>query len=101
MLRVFTNDYDTVIAHDLGDIRHVYLEFIGEDYFVFASEMLGDFREVPPEAEIAIRFERDQYDGTWADRQVKKGEHGEMIVTKTAAEWIKSEGRCFLCSTEW
>ena len=85
-MKVFTNDTDTVVAADLADVERVV-----EDHYGYTFEQEGmsldDWSEVPPDEPITIcNFHNCGPD----DKE-----------TRTAAEWAATEGRGFLCSTEW
>lgn len=85
-LRVFTNDTDTVVADDLADVQTV----VEQQYGVtFEQEgwTLAEWREVTSTEPITIRNAHGQ---GWDDKE-----------TKTAFEWVASNGRGFLCTTEW
>jgi hypothetical protein len=87
-MHVYTNDTDTVIAADLDDVRAIIEAHIG---CTLEAEgwSLDDWRMLPDDEIKTIRF----------DDEVPPGV--EPRVTKTCAEWIASEGRGFLCSTEY
>lgn len=86
MLKVFTNDTDTVVANDLADAQRVWEEKIGAT-FEQEGMSLDDWSRIADDKPITIR---NLHDRGWDDK-----------ATKTAAEWVASEGRGFLCSTEW
>jgi hypothetical protein len=83
-LRVFTNDVDTVVARDLHDAQRVVEAYYGAT-FEQEGWSLDEWGEVPGDKPITIRNDRG-----WDDK-----------ATKTASEWSISNGRGFLCSTEW
>lgn len=80
-LKVWTNDTDTVIAADLADVKRVIADHYGSDEF----DEDDSWRLRSDERPLKIH----NFDGN------------ETAVTKTNAEWIASEGRGFLCSTEY
>lgn len=93
-LRVFTNDTDTVVAADLADAQRVVEAHYG---VTFEQEgwSLDEWCEVPGDKLITIRDD---------DRVIWRpvGDTGsDGRETKTAAEWAMSNGRGFLCSTEY
>ena len=76
-IRVWTNGTDTVIAKDLNDVR----------------------------ALMAAGFDEFDEDATWEacanDELLEISDtNGDNTTAKTCAEWIASEGRGLLCSTE-
>lgn len=85
-LKVFTNHVDTVVAKDLDDVAAVLANHYGST-MEEEGWSLDDWGEVADEKVITIRNFNDR---GWDD----KG-------TRTAAEWARTEGRGFLCSTEW
>lgn len=85
-LRVFTNHTDTVVAVDLADAQRVVEDHYGST-FEQEGWSIDEWGEVHGDKPIAIRNAHGQ---GWDDKE-----------TKTAAEWAASNGRGFLCSTEW
>lgn len=86
MLKVFTNHTDTVVAKDLPDAQRVMEEHNGST-FEQEGWTLDEWGEVPDDKIITICNIND---------------HGpDDKAAKTAAEWVKENGRGFLCSTEW
>jgi len=83
-LRVFADDYVTVIAYDEWDATAVYEDFCGSKLLL---DELPGWDEVADEAVITIQMEDARDDGE--------------KVTKRAREWIAESGRGFLCSTEY
>jgi hypothetical protein len=80
-LKVWTDGTDTVIAEDIRDVQKVIEELHGS----WESED-DDWGEVKDESEVITIH---NFDGNGA------------VLSKTAGEWIVSEGRGFLCSTEY
>ena len=93
-MKVFTDDTDTFIAADLADLREVWREHIGaktEDDMADFDE--GQWEEVPPHKPIKI----------WCDPEGRPNEphiKGNAVVVQTAAEWVATQPRGMLCSTE-
>lgn len=85
--KVWTNGTDTVIAANLADVRSVIEAQIG---CTLEQEgwSLDDWSALPDEEPLTINLE-EQPEGL------------DPKVTKTCAEWVASEGRGFLCSTEY
>lgn len=81
-LAVWEGDCDTVIAYDREDVYQILLEHgsLSRDEFNVDSWTVVD-----PNKVITIQNFRGD----------------DKPVTMTAAEFIKSQGRCFLCSTEF
>lgn len=78
-LHVFTDGVDSVVAYDADDAAAVWNEHIGDDYE-------GDgFEPFPDDKSLTI------------DRSDEDLGH----ETKTCREWADTEGRGFLCSTEY
>ncbi len=87
--RVFTNDYEWVIARDVADAKAVWHEQTGGD-LEDADEYEWD--ECPPESTMTV----------WCDADgdpAEPHEDGSNEVTKTFAEWA-ARGRGYLCTTE-
>lgn len=85
-MKVFTNHTDTVVASCLADIPAVLAHHYGST-MEEEGWSLDDWDQVPDDKQITIR---NVHDRGYYDKEVK-----------TAAEWAASEGRGFLCSTEW
>jgi hypothetical protein len=85
-LRVFTNETDTVVARSLQDAQVVVEQHYGAT-FEQEGWSLDEWSEVPGDTPITIRNVNGQ---GWDDK-----------ATRTASEWAMSDGRGFLCSTEW
>lgn len=79
-LKVWTDATDTVIAEDIRDVRRVMESHAGS-----WESNDGDWRVIEDDKLIKIHNVTGHED----------------IVEKTADEWVKAEGRGFLCSTEW
>ena len=79
-LKVWTDGTDTVIAEDIRAVQKVMEVHAGS-----WESSDGDWRVIDGAKLIKIH----NFTGH------------EDIVTKTADEWVKAEGRGFLCSTEW
>lgn len=96
-LKVFTNDVDTVIAEDMADVRKVIEELHGSwddfndegEWYVHSDDKV--IRIVDSEGDLRERgFTTETNPLT-----------GHEVVARTCAEWIASEGRGLLCSTEY
>jgi hypothetical protein len=85
-MTVYTNDTDTVVAEDLADVQRVIEAQYGRT-FEQEGWSLDEWRPVHDDKPITIH---NMHDRGPDDKE-----------TRTAAEWAKLEGRCFLCSTEW
>lgn len=85
-LCVFTNRTDTVIAADLADVQRVVEQHYGAT-FEQEGWSLDEWSAVTRTKLITVR---NAHGEAWDDME-----------TKTAAEWAVSNGRGFLCSTEW
>lgn len=107
-LACWTNGADTVVAHDANDARRVMADLLGERIKDIApmtrvddAKVLAVWSESAPDPiGCACRG--------WVRADCRKetpnGHHpncGEGRPSKTAAEWAQSNGRGFLCSTEW
>ena len=78
-LACWTNGVDTAVASDAAEAR------------VIVADMLGDHVE---DVSPMRRIEDDKV------LTILNENTGESI-TKTAGEWAQSNGRGFLCSSEW
>lgn len=85
-MKVFTNDTDTVVAEDLADVQRVVEAHYGAT-FEQEGWTLDEWEQVPDDQVITIC--------NFHDRGADDKE------ARTAAAWASSEGRGFLCSTEW
>lgn len=85
MMRVFTNGTDTVVAADLADAQRVVEAHYGAT-FEQEGWSLDEWREVAGDKTISICTNPDE---------------DSDPVSKTASEWASSDGRGFLCSTEF
>jgi hypothetical protein len=85
-VKVFTNHTDTVVAEDLADVQKVVEAHYGAT-FEQEGWTLDEWGEVPDTETITICNFHDRG-------------HDDKVA-RTAAEWVQSEGRGFLCSTEW
>jgi hypothetical protein len=84
-LKVFSDDYTTVIAKDEKDAAKAYCEFCGDD-----PEKDADEYEFEP-----MTIDLDQAKRLWLDEDM------DVRVIKTWRRWIKDTGRGFLASTEY
>lgn len=103
-LRVFTNDVETFVAQDLEDLAKVYVEFYGETMEEIGAD-LSEFKLVRDDHPIKIFLDED---GSafpaeqWPQGAIEnRDENGKISLTATAGAWAKSNGRGFLCSTEY
>jgi len=106
-LHCYTNGTDTVSAYSIEDAREWYVA-----EYDTAPEDIGDLTQVPDDKVLTIAQEdvppfSECECATWArmemHRQTMNGHHCDCPVghpSKTAREWA-SEGRGFVCSTEW
>lgn len=78
-LACWTNGVDTAVASDADDARIVVADMLGDHV-----EDVSPMRRIEDDKVLTILDENT----------------GESI-TKTASEWARSNGRGFLCSTEW
>lgn len=83
-MKMFTSETDTVIAESEADANAL----LCEEYDKTLDELIASGWQVTGERTKAPLTIQD-----WND--------DGKPVTKTPAEWIASEGRCFLCSTEF
>lgn len=80
-LRAFTDGVETYIAYSAEDAFRCQYDLIGEN-----PDDENFFEEVAHNNILSIN------DENFEPRQT---------ITKTCAEWCESNGRGFLCSTEW
>lgn len=84
-LSLFTDDQDTVVASDMQDAAEVWAKDQGSTY----EDAVGDTFD-----ECWRRIGDDEV------IRIHNDEGGETVV-KRAEEWAASNGRGFLCSTDW
>ena len=85
-LSIWTNDTDKVVAVDLDDVKKVLQGHCGSNEFDDEVNN-GEWYKVADDQPITI--------------VTLDGPDGDTKITKTASEWIASDGRGFLCSTEF
>lgn len=95
-LKVFANSVDTIIAEDFEDVKKVILERHGS---LEGMDDEGDWHEYPPDK--VIRIHDNEGDLRERGFVTVTSPSGHEVVARTAAEWIASEGRGLLCSTEY
>lgn len=78
-MNAYTDEYDTYIAEDLEDLQKMVPYDFEEDTWI----------ELNPSGDLTIVADPDLPEDDW------------IRETKTIAEWIESNGRGLLCSTEW
>lgn len=81
-MKVWTNDVDTVVAVDLSDVKTVLVDVYGADYVDYWDA--GEWQEREDKPLTIANF--DGHDNK---------------ATRSNAEWIASDGRGLLCSTEY
>lgn len=86
-MNAYSNEYDTYIAEDLEDLRKLLVE--EEKIYKLDEFEETTWIELKPTAELTIIDDPTLPRGDW------------IRETKTIAEWIESNGRGLLCSTEW
>lgn len=96
-MKVFANSVDTIIAEDLDDVRKVLIEMNGS---LEGMEDEGDWHEYPPDKVITIHDNEGDLRARGFTTTTNP-RSGHECVSRTAAEWIESEGRGLLCSTEY
>ena len=86
-MNAYSNEYDTYIAEDLEDLR----KLLVEEVKIYGDDEFEDdkWEELNPSAALTIVDDPDLPEDEW------------IRVTKTIADWIESNGRGLLCSTEW
>ena len=111
-LRLWRIGPDTVIAHDEADAFAVWSEHCGErieDYEREGAEPIDDTKPFTIVDDDTPQRDCPLGCATWAVTDLahaidRTGHHptcSHAHVTKTAAEWAASNGRGFLCSTEY
>ena len=92
-LHVFQSECDWVVAESVDDAYKVYQEHTGmsraevDEYICDGDDYY--FEQLSDEHELPIID----------DMEVPQNERVRTV--KTCAEWVKSDGRGFLCSTEY
>ena len=80
-LFVWEGEVDWVVAENEEEVKKILVETYGP---LDVEEMGDDFCKCEPNEELRITMD-----------------DGATFVTKTMKEWIESQGKGFLCSTEW
>lgn len=91
-LKIWTNGIDTVIAKDLNDVRE--LIAVHTRLMTGSDEFDEDAKWQVCDNDERLEISDADDGGTTSDAD------DGGTTTKTCAEWIASEGRGFLCSTE-
>lgn len=85
-LHMFREECDVVIAATAEDAVLVWQENTGEPYYhEYRSPETDEWERVPDDEQVKLCF---------------PDEPGNKTETRTAAEWVELEGRCFFSSTE-
>jgi len=85
-MKVFTDGTDTIIAEGIDDAWKVWEKHCGEKREDYEPGSGNFWEELSDETELSIHDD---------DHPLPNPQK------KTCAEWIKINGRGFLCSTEW
>ena len=102
-LRVYTDNFDFIVAANLDDLKFL---LFGRSIYNSdeVEEIIDDYGAISQQSKISIAFEDDDLipGAIPTGASVKKSGIADyiQIVTATAEEWAKSNGRGFLCSTE-
>lgn len=88
-LHVFQSECDWVVAESLDDAFKVMLEHTGETRKDLEEYDADYFEQLADDHKVSIIDDGDLPSAEWTR------------TTKTCAEWAKSDGRGFLCSTEY
>lgn len=91
-IKVWTDGTDTYVAEDVDDIRAIVIELHGS----WENWQDSEWEVVPDDKPITIV----DVDGAFG-RKGYKVDGVNNTVTMTAAQWVTSEGRGMLCSTEY
>ena len=101
-LKVFENDADTYIAYSVEDAMEAFKEMIGDDYVADGYGDADDWSECNLEGYQTILFE-DKTEQDFDDAFEVLERSGDYFIRVKAKykDWIKWNGRGFLCSTEY
>ena len=97
-LKTFCYDgIDTVIAESVEDAKTVLKEMgcYTEDY----EE--NEWVELSGNEQLTLTFEDERDDPKWPENATISKHRRAVKITATIENWIKWNGRGFLCSTEW
>ena len=98
-LKIFTNFIDTVVAHSPEDAVNVWNECAGDDYIGYGD--VDDWIEENKQI-LTIWYHDNPIDREEAPCDaIVSDENGTLYITATSEQWIKSNGRGWLCSTEY
>jgi hypothetical protein len=102
-LKIFSNDYESFIVKDLEDLKAFHKEFYGETMEEMDID-IDDYSESGIDEFYNIQIEDSDYSA--GDPKIPQNAEirfrdGIVFVKAIAHEWINSNGRGFLCSTEF
>lgn len=99
-LRVFANDYDTIAAYDLHDVKRWYVDeqrMIGPDDFDS-----DDWVELTADEPLTIHQDADDFvKAARPEGMTAETREGRVYATATVAAWVAVSGRGMICSTEY
>jgi hypothetical protein len=87
-LHCFTDDCDTCVASSIEDAEAVMREYGITEHDPECWERVEDATEITIHCDSL-------------GQPAIPGDPGVEPITKTAAEWVASRGRGFLCTSEW
>lgn len=92
-MNVYYNDYDTIAAEDLDDLKRMLLDgFISEDEFE-----ADEWRERDPDSSLTIWFYTAEEVPGQASVEIRDE---RFFATMRSSEWAAFFGRGMICSTE-
>lgn len=101
-LRVFTNDVDTFVVRDLSDLPQAYLDFYGMSMEeIVGNNDLSEWHEMPAEKMLKIWIDCDPDNPSLPKNATVEYKNNGIALTAKAGDWAASNGRGFLCSTEY
>lgn len=99
-LKVFHNGNDWVIAESPADADKVIFEWTQGDY----GDDPDGWEELQPDKKLNIYQHELPNRGYYTSKKFdisQDGENGQFVISGTCQQWIETEGRGFLCSTEY
>ena len=100
-MKVYKNDAEYYVAESLEDLLILWKEHIGDDYIEDGYGTLDDWEELPPDTEITIWWNYEDEINSIPKDVIPIEKYGSWLIKATASQWAKSNGRGFLCSTEY
>ena len=103
-LKAFTNGTETHVAYSIDDALAVFKEIVGDDCVADGYGEAGDWYEADLDAYLTIFFEdKTEKDFVGEGFEIVENEPERFFIRVKAQnkDWVKWNGRGFLCSTEY